>query len=194
MKPISDPLTIEQKNILLSLARKSIELTVNDLPPIRIISREYSPPLNQNGASFVTLSKHGNLRGCIGTLEPYQSLVEDVYEHATAAAINDYRFLPVEKEELDSIHIEISRLTLPSPLNYKQPTELPALLRPGIDGVILRDGFRRATFLPQVWSQIPGAPDFLTHLCQKMGASGSLWRQKLLQVEIYEVEEFEEAQ
>jgi uncharacterized protein len=163
------------------------------LPPIRIHNREYSPPLNQNGASFVTLTKKGNLRGCIGAVEPYQSLVEDVYEHATAAAINDYRFLPVEKDELESIHIEISRLTIPNPLNYQHPEELPALLRPGRDGVILRDGFRRATFLPQVWGQIPNAADFLTHLCQKMGVSGSFWKQKVLQVEVYEVEEFEEA-
>ena len=193
MSPISDPLSIEHKNILLVLARKSIELVVNNLPPLRINKEEYSPPLNQNGASFITLSRQGDLRGCIGALEAYQSLVEDVYEHASAAAINDYRFQPVTPGELESIHIEISRLTRPIPLSYKQPADLPGLLRPGTDGVILRDGFRRATFLPQVWGQLPDAQDFLTHLCQKMGVNGGLWRQKLLQVDIYEVEEFEES-
>ena len=192
MNPISEFLTIEQKKILLNLARQSIELAINDLPPIRINPIEFTPPLNQNGASFVTLTKQGNLRGCIGVLVPYQSLVEDVYEHAAAAAINDYRFLPVTKDELALIHIEISRLTLPRPLKYKQPADLPGLLRPGVDGVILRDGFRRATFLPQVWGQLPDPQGFLNQLCQKMGAQSSLWRQKVLQVEIYEVEEFEE--
>jgi uncharacterized protein len=192
MNFVLNSLTDEQKKILLALARQSIQLAVNDLPPLHLNMDAYEPPLNENGASFVTLTIHGNLRGCIGTLAPYQTLVEDVYEHAAAAAMNDYRFYPLKADELDETHIEISRLTLPRRLDYQNPVDLPSLLKPGVDGVIIRDGARRATFLPQVWEQLPVASDFLTHLCQKMGASGSLWSQRLLEVEIYEVEEFKE--
>ena len=178
------------QKILLTLARQSITLAVTDKPSLPPNNHDYEPPLNQPGASFVTLTIHGNLRGCIGTLSPFQSLVEDVYEHAAAAAMNDHRFYPVSASELGNIRIEISRLTLPRKLDYKAPGDLPGLLRPGKDGGIIRDEGLRATFLPQVWEQLPAAPDFLTHLCQKMGAKGNLWRLKLLHVEIYEVEEF----
>ncbi|MCE1255756.1 MAG: AmmeMemoRadiSam system protein A [Anaerolineae bacterium] len=192
MNHISDPLTQDQKLTLLRLARQAIELAVKDQPPIRLIVNDYSAPLNENGASFVTLTKQKELRGCIGALEPYQTLVEDVYEHAVASAMNDYRFYPVRLAELNEINIEISRLTVPHPLDYTNPMDLPALLHPGLDGVILRDGFKRATFLPQVWVQLPTPEDFLMHLCQKMGSAGNIWRQKMLQVSIYHVEEFSE--
>ena len=192
MTNISDSLTHEQKITLLRLARRSIELAVKDEPPLHLSLNDYSPPLNEKGASFVTLTKHGELRGCIGALEPYQTLVEDVYEHAAAAAMNDYRFYPVRLTELNDLNIEVSRLTLPHALEYNHPLELPALLHPGVDGVILKDGFKRATFLPQVWSQLPTPEDFLMHLCQKMGSAENVWRQKLLQVSIYHVEEFTE--
>ena len=192
MNTESNRLSDDQKIILLKLARTSIELAVNDQPSLHINPQEYTAPLNQPGASFVTLTKNRNLRGCIGALTPYQPLVEDVYEHAAAAAQNDYRFSPVKPEEIAILHIEISRLTLPHELVYNDPKELPRILKPGKDGVILHDGFRKATFLPQVWLQIPNPETFLTQLCLKMGASENIWRQKNLKVEIYEVEEFEE--
>jgi AMMECR1 domain-containing protein len=100
--------------------------------------------------------------------------------------------MPVRADELDDIHIEISRLTPPQPLAYDDPAQLPGLLHPHEDGVILRDGQRRATFLPQVWDKIPDPQDFLTHLCPKW-ARGELVRHKKLDVEIYHVEEFHEA-
>jgi AmmeMemoRadiSam system protein A len=134
----------------------------------------------------------GNLRGCIGALEPYQSLAEDVREHAVAAALQDYRFPPVQASELAGIEIEVSRLTAPVPLEYKDAGDLPSKLRPGVDGVILRDGFRRATFLPQVWEKIPDPDEFLANLCYKMGAAPDTWRKKKLEVLVYQVEEFHE--
>ncbi len=150
------------------------------------------PRLRDVGASFVTLTQHGNLRGCIGALEAYQSLAEDVREHAVAAAMDDYRFHPVQPEELPDIKIEISRLTIPVPLEYNCPEDITRQLRPGVDGVILRDGIRRATFLPQVWEKIVDADMFLSQLCMKMGAPAYTWRNKKLSVEIYQVEEFHE--
>ncbi len=152
-------LTSEERSLLLRLAREAITQAVHrqSLAPLDLAS--LSPALRADGASFVTLTKHGALRGCIGTLEPYQPLAEDVREHAVAAALQDYRFPPVTPDELPELHIEISRLTPPQPLIYDEPAELTTLLRPGVDGVVLDDGFRRATFLPQVWEKIPDPQD-----------------------------------
>jgi AmmeMemoRadiSam system protein A len=187
-----DQLTLEEKQTLLRLARQALELGVRSekLPPLDMDS--ITPRLRADGASFVTLTARGNLRGCIGALEAYQPLAEDVREHAVAAALDDYRFPPVQVGELNGIQIEVSRLTAPVPLEYASPEELPAKLRPGVDGVILRDGSRRATFLPQVWEKLPEAENFLDNLCHKMGAAPNLWRYKHLEVLIYQVEEFHE--
>jgi uncharacterized protein len=106
--------------------------------------------------------------------------------------MEDYRFPPVQASELKDIEIEISRLTIPQPLDYEGPVDLLDKLRPGVDGVILKDGFRRATFLPQVWEKLPDKAAFLTHLCQKMGAAADLWRRKKIEVLTYQVEEFHE--
>jgi AmmeMemoRadiSam system protein A len=185
-------LTESEKQTLLQLAREAMEYGVRGelLPPLD--PAPLSLILRAEGASFVTLTVHGQLRGCIGALQPYQSLAEDVREHAIAAALQDFRFPPVQPSELSQIEIEVSRLTLPQPLEYADSADLLAKLRPGVDGVILRDGFQRATFLPQVWEQLPDKEEFLSHLCAKMGASHDLWRKKHLDVEIYQVEEFHE--
>ncbi len=189
---MEERLSDEERKYLLSVARESIELAVNrkPLPPLNLDT--LTPHLKAPGASFVTLTKSGDLRGCIGTLEAYQPLVEDVREHAIAAALEDYRFPPVIPSEVAQIEIEISRLTAPVALRYSSPEELIGRLRPGIDGIILKDGMRRATFLPQVWEKLPDPEAFLSHLCQKMGAAPSLWRRKILDVMTYQVEEFHE--
>lgn len=189
---MSEPLTEGERKFLLRLARESIERAARgeSLPPLD--RSALTPRLRENGASFVTLTMRGELRGCIGALEAYQPLADDVREHAVAAAFQDPRFPPVQESELPRIHIEISRLTAPVPLEYSTPEDLIARLRPRVDGVILRDGFRRATFLPQVWEQLPDPEDFLSHLCAKMGAPRNLWREAKLQVHTYQVEEFHE--
>jgi len=189
---VPDLLTVEERQYLLRLARQSLEQGVRGEGLPRLDLTALPSRLRELGASFVTLTVRGNLRGCIGALEPYQSLAEDVCEHAAAAALEDYRFSPVRPDELADINIEISRLTLPQLLKYERPEELPSRLRPGVDGVILRDGIRRATFLPQVWEKIPDPEAFLNNLCWKMGASNDLWKHKQLEVQIYQVEEFHE--
>jgi AmmeMemoRadiSam system protein A len=185
-------LTELDKKYLLSLARQSIENFINNITLPIINKSALAPILNQDGASFVTLTYKGYLRGCIGALEPYQSLAEDVQEHAIAAAVQDYRFPPVQSAELKEIVIEISYLTKPKMLIYNNPGELPKLLRPNLDGVVLRDGMRRSTFLPQVWEKIPSPEDFLDQLCLKMGASPDLWCKRILEVFTYQVEVFHE--
>lgn len=188
----TDKLSDDERRILLHIARDSMERAVRGeaLPDLDLSS--LPPALREPGASFVTLTIDGNLRGCIGTLEAYQPLALDVREHAIAAALEDPRFPPVQPSELDRIRIEVSRLTPPRRLEYKDAEDLLSKLRPHVDGVVLRDGFRRATFLPQVWDKIEDKAEFLDNLCYKMGAAPDLWRRKPLDVLVYQVEEFHE--
>ena len=185
-------LSDEERGLLLRIARQALAGAVMGQPMSRVNLAELPTRLNEPGASFVTLTIHGLLRGCVGTLEAYQSLAEDVQEHAIAAGLQDYRFPPVQAEELNQIEIEVSRLSEPRPLSYATPQELLQWLRPGVDGVVLRDGMRRATFLPQVWEKLPDPAEFLEHLCAKMGADPDLWKRKKLEVLVYQVEEFHE--
>lgn len=189
---MQNSLSEEERQILLRLAREAIEYTVlgKSLPPLDVSS--FTSSLQENGASFVTLTIHDDLRGCIGALEAYQPLVEDVREHAIAAAMEDPRFPSVTAGELSRIKIEVSRLTAPQELTYSDSDDLLKKLQPHVHGVILRHGLRKATFLPQVWEKIPNPKDFLDQLCYKMGARPNLWREGKLQVQVYQVEEFHE--
>lgn len=191
-KTTSMPLSVDDRLTLLKLARQAIEYGARGERLPRLDLEKFSVPLQEPGASFVTLTRGGRLRGCIGTLEAYQPLVEDVREHAQAAAFQDYRFPPVTLKELAALRIEVSRLTPPEELDYDWPDELPAKLRPHVDGVTLMDGMRRATFLPQVWEKISSPDEFLDQLCAKMGASPDTWRRRKLRVQTYQVEEFHE--
>ena len=186
-------LNLEERATLLKLARQSLINAANN-QPAPPLPKDLPAALLAEGASFVTLTVRGRLRGCIGTLQAYQPLANDVRQRAAQAAVEDYRFPRVRPNEVDTIHIEISRLTKPVPLAYSNPSELPGLLKPHVDGVVLSDGRRRATFLPQVWQQLPDVAEFLSHLCQKMGVQSDLWRREMLEVETYQVEEFEEAE
>jgi AmmeMemoRadiSam system protein A len=185
-------LTDQERSILLAEARHTLEACVQGeaLEPINL--SDYPAKLQQRGVVFVTLTIEGRLRGCVGALEAYQPLIEDVREHTIAAALRDFRFQPVSPEEVSSISIEISRLTAPQRLDYQTADDLVNALRPGVDGVILSKEPLRATFLPQVWEKLPLQADFLNHLCQKMGAQPDLWRTTKLDVMIYQVEEFHE--
>ena len=190
---MKEELTQTERQQLLSLARHTVAAAASQMPLPEIDPGQFSPRLFEQGASFVTLTRaNGDLRGCIGALEAYQPLVMDVREHAAAAAMDDYRFFSVEPGEVGRLHIEISRLTPFQELEYTNPADLPGLLHPGVDGVILRDGNHRATFLPQVWEKLPDPEIFLANLCEKMGAPPNYWRQKKFLVQIYQVEEFPE--
>lgn len=189
---MEDKLTPEEKITLIHLAREALRSGVKGEPLPPLDRSSLTSRLREEGASFVTLMEAGKLRGCIGALEPYQALAEDVREHAVAAALEDPRFPPVSARELDRIQIEISRLTRPIPLSYQDADDLLSKLHPQVDGVILQDGIHRATFLPQVWEKIPDPGEFLDNLCYKMGATPDLWRKKHLEVLVYQVEEFHE--
>ena len=190
---MQEKLTLEEQIILLRLAREAMERGVRgeELPALELAS--LPSRLRQEGSSFITLTSHGQLRGCIGTLEAYQPLAEDVRIHAVAAALKDPRFPPVREDELSRIQIEVSCLTCPVPLEYRDSDDLLSKLHPHLDGVVLREKpYHRATFLPQVWEKIPDCVEFLNNLCYKMGLEPDLWRRKHLEVLTYQVEEFHE--
>ena len=183
-------LSPEERKYLLKMARQAIEAAVQGHNPPEIDYGSLSDNLLDPGATFVTITKFGKLRGCIGTLEAKMPLIEDTVEHAVAAATHDFRFPPLTHNECDDIHIEISRLTSRQEVYYSDSYSLLDKLRPGLDGVIVMDGGSRATFLPQVWSKIPDKEEFMDHLCLKMGASSNCWRKAKIKVFTYQVEEF----
>ncbi|MFA5214428.1 AmmeMemoRadiSam system protein A [Sulfuricurvum sp.] len=120
-------------------------------------------------ATFITLTLHGQLRGCIGSLIPHRNLLDDLIANAESAAFNDPRFTPLTAEELDAVKIEVSLLSEPKKVIYTDRNELKSLIHIGRDGVILRLGSYQATFLPQVWEELPDFDTFFTHLGMKAG-------------------------
>jgi len=183
-------LTSQEGQILLRAARQAIRNHLNGESIPKLDLENYSTGLSGDGASFVTLTLHGVLRGCIGSIEASQPLVNDVQDRAVGAAFNDPRFPKLKPEEYPEIKIEVSRLTPPEKLQYSSPDDLLEKLQPGIDGVILRKNLNRATFLPQVWEGLPDPEQFLGRLCMKMGLDSAAWRNQHLDVEIYRVEKF----
>ncbi len=185
-------LTPDERRDLLRLARAALEAAVREQPPPAVDAAELPAALLEHGASFITLTHHDELRGCIGGLEPRWPLWQDVCEHTAQAALKDYRFPPVTPDEAPQIKIEVSVLTPPQPLTYASPDDLLLKLRPQVDGVTLSDGRRRATFLPQVWERIAQPEQFLSMLCEKMGLPPDTWRRAQMGVETYQVEKFTE--
>jgi len=185
-------LSSESKQYLLILARETISRRLAEKPPLAIELESLPGELVQPGASFVTLTLDGMLRGCIGSIEPSQPLVLDVRDNALGAAFRDPRFPPLGEEELERVHIEVSVLTPPQPLPYTDAQDLMAKLRPHVDVVIIQRGWRRATFLPQVWEKIPDVRNFLAQLCLKAGLPPDAYRREALEVFTYQIEKFEE--
>lgn len=156
---------------LLPIARASIARTLGR----SLAANETAPWLVEPGACFVTLTQHGELRGCIGSLEARLPLLADVKANAVAAAFQDPRFSPLSEHELDVIEIEVSQLSLMQPLTFASEAEALAQLRPGVDGVVFEFGARRSTFLPQVWEQLPDTQEFMAHLKRKAGLPAGFW-------------------
>ncbi len=149
--------------------------------------------LAAQGASFVTLMKKGELRGCIGTLQAHRPVLEDVRKNAHAAAFEDPRFFPLRREEFAEVSVEVSLLSEPEPLAVATEAEALAYLRPHLDGVVLECGWHRATFLPQVWEQLPEPRQFLQQLKRKAGLPVDFWADNLL-LSRYDVQKWKEPQ
>jgi AmmeMemoRadiSam system protein A len=187
---MSIELRSEDRDILLNLANAAIVASVGEgsLPSTDHIALPQR--LTEPGASFVTLKIGGQLRGCMGTIEAKLPLAEDVTKNASSAALRDPRFPTVTLEEIDLIETEVSVLTTPEILLYNSSEDLLNRLKPGVDGVIVKKGVRRATFLPQVWKKVEGAEDFLSRLCLKANLAQDAWRSEELEILTYNVESF----
>lgn len=133
------------------------------------------PWLFELGAVFVTLRSKGALRGCVGSLSASQPLIEDVRANTVAAATRDHRFVPLSREELDAVRIEIAELSEPRPMRFEDEADALAQLRPGVDGVVFGFKTHRATFLPQVWDSLPEPEEFLAQLKRKAGLALDFW-------------------
>jgi len=170
-----EPCTDAERTSLLRIALKAIEAGLETGKRLDPEPGCYPPALAARGASFVTLKRSGNLRGCIGSLTPVSSLLEDVARNAYAAAFRDPRFPALSAKELQDLEIEISVLGPTEPVEFSSEQELQASLRPGIDGLVLQDGRNRGTFLPSVWESLPEPADFLSHLKAKAGLPRDYW-------------------
>ena len=135
--------------------------------------------LDRPGATFVTLTKDGDLRGCIGTLAAVRTLRADVAANAVAAAFRDPRFPPLASAEFTTTSVEVSMLSAHEPIAFADEAHLLAQLRPGVDGVILEYGRLRATFLPQVWETLEEPREFLEALKRKAGLPAGFWHPRL---------------
>jgi AmmeMemoRadiSam system protein A len=178
-------LTTPQKEVLLDLARKTIGCQFNTGDEVPDTLRD--EVFHKKKATFVTLKISGRLRGCIGHLEPVTSLWKSVTENARSAAFHDHRFPALTPGELKNLEIDISILSSPSPLEYTDSDDLLKKLQPGIDGVVLSDGQRGATFLPQVWDQLQSTEQFLGQLCRKAGLEETAWLAGNLEIKVYQV-------
>jgi len=165
--------------VLGAVARDAVERGVRERRPWLPSPGEYAAALRRPGASFVTLEADGALRGCVGGLEARRPLVVDVASHAFAAAFHDPRFPALEVSELPGLEIHVSVLGPPEPLAVAGEEELLALLRPGVDGLLLEDRDRRGTFLPQVWESLPEPRAFLRELKRKAGLAPDHWSDSL---------------
>jgi hypothetical protein len=192
--PAPESFAAPERKFLLNLARQTLirVATNGSLPEVN--ARDVSPKLSETKACFVTLTERGSLRGCIGHILPQEPLYQAVLDNAQNAAQRDPRFRPVQPNEVDNIRIEVSVLTEPQPLGFTSPEDLLKKLQPYEDGVLLKIGSRGATFLPQVWEQIPDKTEFLNRLSEKAGCEPSAWRGKETTVSIYHVEAFEESE
>ena len=172
------PLDPVARTALLRVARESIRhgFTGDGTVPEAGVD---DPVLREPRATFVTLKLDQRLRGCIGVLEPARPLLLDVVHHARAAAFRDPRFPPLDRAELEPLHIEISVLAPAEPLQAADRGALLRALVPGRDGLILREGRHHATFLPAVWESLPEPSLFLAELLRKAGLAPDHWSDAL---------------
>ncbi len=170
----ADDLPANVKAFLLKLARQNLEAAARGQEPV--VPPDPPAITKENRGCFVTLTRRGRLRGCIGYIEGIKPLFTAVLENAKNAALEDPRFAPVTPGELGDIKIEVSVLTSPQPLPYSSPQDLLDKLEPGKDGIILTSGYHQSTFLPQVWGDLPDKVDFLEHLSLKGGMPADGWK------------------
>jgi AmmeMemoRadiSam system protein B/AmmeMemoRadiSam system protein A len=188
----AQPLSHEQGQVLVKLARQTVMERLGQKMADTLALDLTDMDFQLRRGTFVTLHINGQLRGCIGSLAARESIIDSVKQNAINAAFRDPRFPPLTAEELDAVDFEVSLLSEPQPLEYRDSEDLLNKLRVNVDGVIIRKGSNSATYLPQVWKQLPRPEDFLSHLCKKAGLSFNAWKKTHLEVLTYQVQYFEE--
>lgn len=182
--------TLDQQTYLLTLAQRALAYYFKTKNRLEVDELEVDDIYKQKRGTFVTLTKNGELRGCIGHIEPVQEIYKDIIDNTLSAGLEDNRFVPVKLEELNDLKIEISILTEPQELIYNSTEDLLNKLRPMVDGVIIEKGNRGATYLPQVWEDLSDKEEFLSSLCEKAGLGKDEWKTSNLKVFTYQVEVF----
>jgi AmmeMemoRadiSam system protein A len=180
--------------ILIALAKAAILVSLNQPENFDLEKAlQQYPELEKNGAAFVTLTTEPNeqLRGCIGSLQAYQPLYKDIISNAQSAALRDPRFKALTPEEFKHIKVEVSILSEPTILTYKDSADLRSKIKPFEDGVVLKLGERQSTYLPQVWEQLPNFDDFFSSLCQKANLSSDCLS-KHPEILTYQVKKYKE--
>lgn len=188
LPPESGVLRTEERQQLLDLAADAIEHAVYG-EVLAVELDRYAAGLQRQAATFVTLRREGELRGCIGALTAKQALALDVVENAVGAALHDPRFFALTAAELAGLRIHISVLSALAPLSFASEQELLTQLRPGVDGLLLELGACRGTFLPSVWETLPAPRDFLHQLKRKAGLPHDYWSADL-RISRYTTESF----
>ncbi|MCA1792541.1 MAG: AmmeMemoRadiSam system protein A [Desulfobacteraceae bacterium] len=180
--------------LLLELARHSIAEKLGHADTVAGPDLSDIPDtlLTEKRGVFVTLHKNGQLRGCIGNIEPEHSVLEGVRKNAVHAAFKDSRFAPLDAAEFREIDIEVSLLTPPQKMRFTDTRDMLDKLTPFEDGVIVEKEHCRATFLPQVWEQLPAPDSFLRNLCTKAGCDPDAWQTGDLHLYTYQVQSFAE--
>ncbi len=180
----------EEKQWLSTLAHDAIRAAIQGRPPPEVPAASLTANLTQPAATFVTLSLAGQLRGCVGNLIARDPLYESVMTNAVSAALRDNRFPPVTLQEAGELKIHISILSALVPIGFRSLDELLDQITPGSDGVVLRQGGRTSTYLPQVWKSLPDKAGFLDSLCRKAGLEPSAWKEADAELLIYRVSGF----
>jgi AmmeMemoRadiSam system protein A len=183
---VTDPINVGAT--LLPIARAAISVALGR----PLAAAENADWLQESGATFVTLMRHGQLRGCIGTLQARRCLLDDVKANAVAAALHDPRFSPLTVTELADTGIEVSLLSAMQTMYFDNEADALAQLRPGEDGVVFEFERYRSTFLPQVWEQLPMALEFMAQLKRKAGLSADFWNAGV-RLQRYSVSKWKEA-
>ena len=177
------------RQTLLEIARRSIESGLSGAGRCAVDPDEYAPELCEPRGAFVTVRVGGALRGCLGSVEARQTLVEEIAESAFGAAFRDPRFPPLRRDECARLELHVSVLGPPRPLHVATREQLIAALQPLVDGLVLRQGPLRATFLPAVWTSLPDPSAFVRELERKACFPPDVWLQPV-ECSRYTVEEW----
>ncbi len=180
----------KEKEFMLNLARKNTEEYLKSGKSVKIDEKNIPEKLKEKRGCFVTFSKNNELRGCIGHIIPQKSLYECIIENSINAAVNDERFFPLTKKELEEAVIDISVLDIPTLFEYENYEELLKKLDERKYGIVLIRGEHQSTFLPSVWEFIPNKENFLGNLCIKGGMEAECWKDSETKVFLYKAEDF----